>query len=460
MASEALQILSLSPIPELSEMELSTMFEQLSGITDPNGEIADRNVEDILREAEEIMESISSKPESKPYLEKNKSSDDHSKKTNSSSTGDKYDDCESINDVLNLSAYSEDESKRSAVSESNKNERDSSQTELSSRSCKSMTNHIKVALDSLKECSEKIENQTRNSPHKNEESSEVSLVNSLTNEDEKELKKFSFRKIDKSSNENKPLIKMPKKNVKPSLDSARKIKSPVKGLSLSESIKTLDCFERLYRGKPARFKIDNRKLKQSEKISEKKIGSGKVVQTMNPTVHKEKKIRKRNPNFLSIKNKPYCSMEFDEGGSGDATHCVDSLTDEEISFEKCLRLLNEDSPSNITDFTTNQTDFTEKILKQCTATFSALQEDVEDLKTQLRRNAAKDSLPNWDSSLTRKFSSQENLIRLLKEENSKLFKEIEEIKVCFLDYLRKEHHFYMYVYKLISFPEMKHYCAL
>lgn len=57
---------------------------------------------------------------------------------------------------------------------------------------------------------------------------------------------------------------------------------------------------------------------------------------------------------------------------------------------------------------------------------------MEDLKTQLRRNAAKGTLPNWDSNLTHKFSSQENLIRVLKEENSKLFKEIEEIKVSFL----------------------------
>lgn len=325
------------------------MFEQLSGVTDPNGEITDRNVEDILREAEELMESISNKPESNIYSQCD-NPNNHIQKVNSSSTDDRCDDCESVNDVLNLSAYSEDESKRSAVSESNKNEKDSSQTELSSRSSKSMTNHIRLTLDSLKECSEKIENQTKNSPHKNEQA-EVSVVNNkdLKKADEKEHEKRSFSQ----GSESKSLVKLPRTNVNPSLDRSKIFKNPVKNLSLNESMKTLDCFERLYRGKPVKAKVERKRLKTNEKLHEKKLSCGKIVRTMNPSVHKDKNFGRYSSETFTGKNKTYCGREFDGNSLGNTVHSMD----DEISFKKCLKLLDENSGQDFTDLTEHQTDF-------------------------------------------------------------------------------------------------------
>lgn len=67
----------------------------------------------------------------------------------------------------------------------------------------------------------------------------------------------------------------------------------------------------------------------------------------------------------------------------------------------------------------------EQLLKDSKESVSMLQKEIADLKAQLLKNKVSDR----NSELEQTFRAQKDLISSLKEENTKLFQEIEEIKV-------------------------------
>lgn len=72
--------------------------------------------------------------------------------------------------------------------------------------------------------------------------------------------------------------------------------------------------------------------------------------------------------------------------------------------------------------------FLGQILQQSKESISLLQKEIADLKAHLVKDKINDR-SKWNSELAQKFWAQEDLIQTLKEENSKLFQEIKEIKV-------------------------------
>lgn len=151
------------PVSELSEVELSNVLEQFSGLSEFTGELTDRNVEDILREAEELLDMSSSVKEISEDIAQsniNKSSENNS---------DSIEKVESIREEI----YSAE----TKVQELNNEILNSPKQILSHRneSPSDSKNHIKSTIDSLKEYSNLIESQISSKANEKDKSKESDM---------------------------------------------------------------------------------------------------------------------------------------------------------------------------------------------------------------------------------------------------------------------------------------------
>lgn len=265
-------------LSELSEVELSNVLEQFSELSELTGDLTDRNVEDILREAEELLDMSSSVKETSEDIQ---------------------------NDDSNANEEPEIKVQETNLSDEKKSEDkvvESPEQPLSARliSPSSSKNHIKSTIDSLKECSKIIEDQ----------------INSKTDckKEEKHAK----------SNKNLSSYDVPAKTNKVFTRLTSPVQKQSKNLSIPGKQKHI---ERLSKTANVRKTFNDFKSGPSNSVCKNKLQSKGINEK-----------RKRSP-FCSPthrspielqKNNRYECLDFKYGDEN------------EIDFEKCIALLDKE----------------------------------------------------------------------------------------------------------------------
>ncbi|KAK6626508.1 hypothetical protein RUM44_008981 [Polyplax serrata] len=284
------------------------MFEQLSGLSDLNSDVTDRNVEDILKEAEELIDNSSSSK-----FEEFKAENDVLPESRLSLSQrvdikqSKVDECVMKNEETSIqrdSTSSEQDMLKTAenlesLSPSKKNELKlqylpKKQTFLPGNSI----NHIKSTIDSLKEFSCAIEKQfsERQTSPSSSSSRDTNNRLNICRDKEKEITVDLLARTDNS---------VTKSCSKTNLDMPKSFKSKDKGeetLGIDKSLKILNCFERLYKDRPLRLSGNVKKPIKNEKIS--RLGTKKKVQSFKPSGNLCNKNNKNLEMAHEVKKKP------------------------------------------------------------------------------------------------------------------------------------------------------------
>lgn len=288
------------------------MLEQLSSFSDLNADFTDRNVEDILKEAEELIDKspcgIISEPKITQY-----SVDVHEnfEGRNDSSTPEPKEDFENMKVNENTSMFSS-----SFIKPAEPNKHHNSPVEITasihtkhsprevpdSANC---VNHIKSTIDSLKEYSDLIEkksslSQSSSSTYNSSSDFHKKTLTPEFSEENHEKLSISGFSIEKPEVSHNNVLKSNRKNKVPKITESKTQSQP---LSLDKSLKILNCFERLYQGRPARLS----KPKSLEKVS--------------------KAVVKKSP-MKGLKNSISCSSINEKNSKqGNTTQCSESNTE-------------------------------------------------------------------------------------------------------------------------------------
>ena len=267
-------------------MELSNIMEQFSGLSEITGEYTDRNVEDILREAEELLDMTSSVKEISEEIALDTSKISQSVDLNDNSQSG-VEECASV---------------ETKIKEIENEIPDSPKQQLSARiRSPGSINHIKSTIDSLKEYSKMMENQS------NSKSDDVvqKKVSNLELVAENKTSKFKT-------------IKVPEKPEK-----LKKVSMPA-FQRLSKNLPSRPCFdkskevEKLNKTANVRKTFNDLKSRSSITASKSKVQSKSVV---------EKK--KNNVVLSGTKSASYVDIE-DKDNELNLQECI-ALLDREIS---------------------------------------------------------------------------------------------------------------------------------
>lgn len=262
-------------ILELSEIELSTMLEQLSGLSDLNSEFTERNFEEILKEAEELIDKSSfcdsnnEKPVNgatslliNPAKVYEENSDLKINDNKDELNGNKSNIISSESNPPEEISNSKDTSFLT-IKDSNNSETQVQQYSQPMFSPTNSTNHIKSTIDSIKQFSSLMEKQFSQAKIL----SASSTINSQYASNKIAVKKEEAQKSRKNfdsclCDKSKSPLQYPEK-VKTKTFSPKE--NSLEAGGNHQPIKPLSCFERLYQRRPARFSGSNENLKVAEK---------------------------------------------------------------------------------------------------------------------------------------------------------------------------------------------------